>query len=91
MTANQESFEGISKGFLTLLITWFFIFAVGNLVTTFWLILHDPSGIANEGNPFAVSIYNGGSLLFLLLVKIGICLIIEPVFIMFRSKYSRFS
>ena len=91
MASNQESFGGISKGFLTLLIIWFFIFAVGDLVTTFWLILHDPSGIANEGNPFAVSIYNGGGLLFLLLAKIGVCLVIELIFIMLRSKYSRFS
>lgn len=91
MTSNQEPFEGVSKGFLVLLAIWFFIFAVGDLVTTFWLILHDPSGIANEGNPFAVSIYNGGGFLYLLLAKIGVCFIIELAFILSGSKYSRIS
>lgn len=91
MTTNHAPFGGISKNVLALLFIWFFIFAVGDFATTFWLILHDPAGIANEGNPFAASLYSGGGFIPLIFAKIGICLLLELTFIFFGSKYSHIS
>ena len=88
MTTDHTSFRGISNGALSLLLVWFFVFAVGDFVTTFWLILHDPAGIANEGNPFAASLYKGGGIASLILAKVGICIVLEFAFIFFGSKYS---
>lgn len=88
MKTAKNPAEGISKGVLVLLLIWFFVFAIGDFVTTFWLILHDPAGISNEGNPFAASLFNGGGFIYLIMAKLGICVAIELLVIFMSVRYS---
>lgn len=88
MGTERAQFGGISRGTVILLLIWFLVFAVGDFATTFWLILHDPAGIANEGNPLAASLYNGGGLVALIFAKVGVCVILELAFVFLWSRYS---
>lgn len=81
----------IRSDFLVLLILFYFLFVLGDVLTTFWLIRYYPGGITGEMNPFAHLIFMRYGYLGMFLSKAIVFLVSSTVFIILYNMYSRLS
>ena len=77
-----------SEVILTLII-WYGLFGLGDYASTLWLILNDPSGIANEANPAAVMLYTRFGLVGLLAGKVAVFIVFSTLFLILELRYSQ--
>lgn len=77
----------VKHDILILLILFYAIFVLGDVLTTFWLIKFYPGGISGEMNPLAYLIFTKYGYLGMLMSKITVFIVFSIVFIFLYRRY----
>lgn len=72
---------------VVLLLIYYSIYFVGDLATTYWLILNDPYGILHEANPIGRALYLNHGLAGLLIGKLMTFIPLSTMVIVFETKF----
>lgn len=72
---------------VVLLILFYAIFVLGDVLTTFWLIEYYPGGISGEMNPFAYLIFTHFGYVGMLMSKVTVFIIFSIIFIFLYVRY----
>lgn len=79
----------VKRDILILLILFYSIFVLGDILTTFWLINFYPSGISGEMNPLAYLIFKQYGYSGMIMSKISTFIIFSIIFIYLYIKYGK--
>lgn len=72
---------------LFILLVILFIYVIGDIMSTAWLIYNDPAGLSNESNPLALLLYSKSGIGGLLVVKMSLFLPFSSLTIFTVNKY----
>jgi len=76
---------------MVLLLIYYSIYVIGDLATSYWLILNDPYGILHEANPIGRTLYLNQGLVGLLIGKLMAFIPLSTIVIIFEAKYRNLS
>jgi hypothetical protein len=72
---------------LFILLIILFIYVIGDVMSTAWLIYNDPVGLSNENNPLALLLYSKSGIGGLLVMKMSLFLPFSSLTIFTVNKY----
>ncbi len=78
---------GARLDLIILLLIYYAVYVVGDLSTTYWLILNDPHGIFHEANPIGRVMYLGYGLLGLMLGKMMTFIPLAVMVVVFEARF----
>lgn len=87
MEPPTKMFGKVRLDLIILLMIYYSIYVVGDIATTYWLILNDPYGILHEGNPIGRALYLSQGLAGLLIGKLMTFIPLSAMVIIFETKY----
>ena len=73
------------------LLILYVVYVVGDMVTTRWLVMNDPLGIAHEGNPLGRFLYLNHGFLGLTMLKLAIFIALTLVVLITEARYRHIS